>query len=143
MITYFGLLSPCGVEGSSDFVSKRGDGELGRSLSPEKSALSRSGRFRPPLPRARRAHERSEQGTTVTVLAVPQWETNILKTSVVMDVTLCNVADHRHHFAETCYLHLKSQTGNKTTQHHIPEESNLWPPTTVRVSNIIHQLSEP
>ena len=61
LTTHFGLLSPSGVDGSTGFVSSSGDGELGRSLSPEKSVLSRSGRLRPPLPRARRAHERSEQ----------------------------------------------------------------------------------
>lgn len=64
--THLGLLSPSGADGSSGFVSTRGEGELGRSLSPEKSALRRSGRFRPP-PRARRAHERSKQYTGITV----------------------------------------------------------------------------
>mgnify|MGYP000350760100 CR=1 FL=1 len=33
--TYFGLLSPSGAAGSSGLVSAKGDGELGRSLSPE------------------------------------------------------------------------------------------------------------
>jgi hypothetical protein len=69
-ITHFGLLSPSCADGSSGFVSIRGDGELGRSLSPDKSALSRSGRFRPP-PRARRAHDRSEQDTGIMPTITP------------------------------------------------------------------------
>lgn len=67
LTTHFGLLSPSGVDGSTGFVSSSGDGELGRSLSSEKSALSKSGRLRPPLPRARRAHERSEQAKVLSL----------------------------------------------------------------------------
>jgi hypothetical protein len=67
LTTHFGLLSPSGVDGSTGFVSSSGDGELGRSLSPEKSALSRSGRLRPPLPRARRAQERSEKENVLSL----------------------------------------------------------------------------
>lgn len=39
--------------------SASGDGELGRSLSAEKSAPRRVGRFRGPLPLARLAHDLS------------------------------------------------------------------------------------
>lgn len=78
LTTHFGLLSPSGVDGSTGFVSSSGDGELGRSLSSEKSALSKSGRLRPPLPRARRAHERSEQ---TKVLSLSVYEHNKIGTA--------------------------------------------------------------
>ena len=82
MTTHFGLLSPSGVDGSTGFVSSSGDGELGRSLSPQKSVLSRSGRLRPPLPRARRAHERSEQDKVFTVWGEQQQHNNKKTVSV-------------------------------------------------------------
>ena len=57
-LSYFGLFSSSGVVGSRGLFSAWGEGELGLSLSPEKSAVSKSGRFLPP-PCALRAHERS------------------------------------------------------------------------------------
>ena len=67
MIIYFGFSVgsgsvPAGVSdpaGKIGFDSARGEGEFALSLSAEKSAPRRSGRFLPVPPRALLAHERS------------------------------------------------------------------------------------
>lgn len=58
IFNYFGFDSPS-VFVTVGFSSARGDGDVGRSLSTEKSALSNSGLFLPP-PLALRAQDRSE-----------------------------------------------------------------------------------